>query len=216
MFREVKKRKLNQAMIADQLQARRITAPSVLKAFQAIDRLLFVPPEYALEAYCDCPLPIGYGQTISQPYIVALTLQELDPQPGQRVLDVGVGSGYQTALLSCMCGEVFGVERIEQLARVATETIDKLEISNVHIQVGDGSLGWPEHAPFDRIVCGAAAPDVPKAWLEQLADGGRIVMPLGNRDTQTLIRMDKIGSKLTRREICGVRFVPLIGEQGWH
>ena len=203
-------------MIDNHLRARGITAPAVLKAFEIIDRSLFVPSEYASQAYADSPLPIGDGQTISQPYIVALSLQELAPLPGQRVLDVGAGSGYQTALLACMTGEVFAVERVEQLARRASKLLEKLKISNAHIHIGDGSLGLVEHAPFDRIVCGAASPKVPKAWIEQLADGGRIVLPIGGRDIQTLVRIDKIGSKLATQEICGVRFVPLLGEQGWH
>ncbi len=203
-------------MIDEQLRRRNISSPEVLQAFETIDRSLFVPDKYASQAYSDCPLPIGFDQTISQPYVVALSLQELDAKPGQRVLDVGAGSGYQTALLACMGVEVFAIERIAELAKAASAKLEKLEISNAHIQVGDGSMGWADQAPFDRIVCGAAAPDVPKAWLEQLADNGRIVLPIGQRDVQTLLRIEKHGSKITRHEICGVQFVPLLGQEGWH
>ncbi len=202
-------------MIAHHLRGRGISDEHLCRAFDLVPRERFVDEMYIADAYADAPLPIGHGQTISQPYIVARMLQELDVQPGQRVLDVGAGSGYQTALLSHLAKEVHAIERIEALADQATETLRQLGITNATIHVGDGSLGLPEYAPFDRIVCGAASPDVPAAWIEQLADGGKIVLPVGSMDVQTLVRVEKQGHDLRRAELCGVRFVPLIGKQGW-
>ncbi|MBN1555926.1 MAG: protein-L-isoaspartate(D-aspartate) O-methyltransferase [Phycisphaerae bacterium] len=202
-------------MIERHLRARGIRDPRVCEAFRLVPREWFVDDAYKSDAYVDSPLPIGNGQTISQPYIVALMLQELDVHPEHRVLDVGAGSGYQTALLSHLAAEVHGVERIETLADRAVKTLAKLNLTNVTIHVGDGSLGWPDHAPYDRIICGAAAPDVPPAWIEQLTDGGVIVTPAGPRDVQTLRRVEKHGTEIRRTELCGVRFVPLLGEQGW-
>jgi len=215
MSNEQRKSQQRQRMIREQLAARGIRSPAVLRAFETIDRAAFVPQAYQGDAYADTPLPIGHGQTISQPYIVALSLQELAPQPGQRVLDIGSGSGYQTALLACLAGEVYAIERIEELASRAQATLEQLGISNVHFRTGDGSPGLPAEAPFDRIICAAASPTLPDAWAEQLAPGGRIVAPIGPRDIQSLIRADKLGDKITTREICGVRFVPLLGQAGW-
>lgn len=202
-------------MIENHLQARGVNDPRVCEAFEQAPREAFVAPEYHGEAYADHPLPIGCGQTISQPYIVGLMLQELDVQPHHRVLDVGAGSGYQSALLGRLAAEVHAIERIETLADRARRTLATLGITNVTMHVGDGTLGLPTHAPFDRILCGAAGPHVPEAWIEQLTDGGRIVMPVGLRDVQTLLRVEKHGEELRRKKLCGVRFVPLIGQQGW-
>jgi protein-L-isoaspartate(D-aspartate) O-methyltransferase len=202
-------------MIEQDLRARGITRPDVLAAFEQIPRERFLPYSLWREAYSDHPLPIGHGQTISQPYIVALMIQELDVRPSCRVLDVGSGSGYQTALLSLLAEEVHGLERINELAETSRRTLADLGLANAQIHVSDGTLGLPEQAPLDRIICGAAAPDVPQAWMDQLADGGRIVLPVGGRDVQTLLRIEKTAGRFRRVEICGVRFVPLIGEQGW-
>ena len=202
-------------MAESQLRSRGIREERILEAFYETPRERFVPPEYVRQAYTDAALPIGYGQTISQPYIVALMLQELSPQIDHRVLDVGVGSGYQTALLARLSGHVYGIERIEDLTERAMNTLAALCACNVTLCTGDGSLGWPEEAPFDRIICGAGAPDVPQAWIDQLAEGGRIVLPVGGPDAQVLLAVEKQQGQIRRREFCDVRFVRLIGRHGW-
>ncbi len=202
-------------MINAQLRKRGIHDRRVLEALANVPRELFIPADLAGRAYEDCPLPIGYGQTISQPYVVALMLQLLESGPEDRVLDVGSGSGYQSALLGRMVKSVYGIERIIALAASAREALAKLRIENVTIRTGDGSLGWPAEAPFDYIICGAGAPEVPQSWIDQLIDGGRIVMPVGQAASQVLIVAEKHGSEMVRHEICAVRFVKLLGEQGW-
>ena len=202
-------------MVQRHLRARDIWNEAVLAAFEAVPREKFVPAEHYEEAYADHPLPIGHGQTISQPYVVALMIQELYPQAHHRVLDVGAGSGYQTALLARLVQHVYAIERIEALTRRAEAVLAELNITNATFCTGDGTLGWPEHAPFDGIICGAAAPDVPPCWADQLAEGGRIVLPVGGTCIQTLLVVERHGDKLRRQKLCGVRFVKLIGEQGW-
>jgi len=202
-------------MVQRQLRNRGIRDARVLAAMEEIPRERFIGPAHRHEAYEDRPVPIGCGQTISQPYIVALMIQELQVQPHHRVLDVGAGSGYQTAVLAKLAREVFAVERIAELAQRASAVLAELGIDNVTLSSGDGTLGWAEHAPFDRIICGAAGPDVPNAWVQQLAEDGRIVTPVGPAEMQTLIAVQKRGGELVRRDICGVRFVPLIGREGW-
>lgn len=202
-------------MLQNHLRGRGICNPDVLDGFAEVPRERFVPRESAGEAYADHPMPIGHAQTISQPYIVALMLQELDPMRDHRVLEIGAGSGYQTALLATMARRVYAVERIAELADRARGVLSELDLHNVTLAVRDGSTGWAEHAPFDRIICGAAAPDLPAPWVEQLADGGRIVVPIGGEHTQTLAVYDKCGDDLSQRTVCGVRFVKLIGRYGW-
>ncbi len=206
---------LRRAMVEHQLRARGISDDRVLEVMTDLPREKFIGPTHRHEAHEDRPVPIGSGQTISQPYIVALMSQELAVAPTHRVLDVGAGSGYQTAILARLGRQVFAVERIAELAERAGAVLTELGIDNVTLTVGDGTLGWAEHAPFDRIICGAAGPDVPEAWIEQLAEGGRIVMPVGGLEVQNLIALEKHGGKVTRRDICGVRFVKLIGQHGW-
>lgn len=202
-------------MVHRQLRPRDIHDERVLEAMGSVPREAFIQPERRWEAYEDRPVPIGFGQTISQPYVVALMTQELGVGRADRVLDVGAGSGYQAAVLAKLAGEVYAVERIAELTKRARCALDELGMANVTIATRDGTLGWPKHAPYDRIVCGAAGPNVPVAWVEQLADGGRIVMPVGGPNVQTLVAVDKHGETLTRRDICSVRFVRLIGRQGW-
>lgn len=203
------------AMVREQLESRGIRQEKVLQAFLDVPRHLFVPPEQIDHAYEDTPLPIGRGQTISQPYIVALMVQELDVSPEHYVLDVGAGSGYQTAILARLAKHVFAIERIAELAERAMVALASTNTNNVTIYNGDGTLGWPEQAPFDRIICGAASPDVPGSWIDQLADGGRIVVPTGGEFAQTLIAIEKNDGSIRRRTVCDVRFVKLIGQHGW-
>jgi protein-L-isoaspartate(D-aspartate) O-methyltransferase len=202
-------------MVETQLRRRGITDEAVLAAMEQVPREKFVPATHLHDAYADNPLPIGCDQTISQPYVVALMLQELEIEPHHRVLDVGAGSGYQTAILARLAAHVFAVERIEELAQRAGDTLDSLKITNVTFTTADGSLGLPDHAPFDRIISGAASPDVPQPWIDQLADQGRIIAPVGASDVQTLLLVIKDGDKIRRRQLSGVRFVKLIGELGW-
>ena len=204
-------------MVDLQLAGRGISNRLVLGAFRQVPREHFVPPELAGLAYRDAPLPIGEEQTISQPYIVALTVQALRLTGNERVLEIGTGSGYAAAILSRVAKEVFTVERLEALATEARRRLERLGYDTVHVLHGDGTLGWPAHAPFDAIAVSAGAPEVPKALLEQLAPGGRLVIPVGPEATsQTLVRVTKRGPDDFRQEaLTEVRFVPLIGEQGW-
>lgn len=202
-------------MVRRQLRERGIHDERVLEVMGRLERERFVPPEQRAAAYEDRPLGIGGGQTISQPYIVALMTQELEVRRDHRVLEIGTGSGYQTAILAELAGEVCSVERIEELAAQARRVIEDLGLTNVRFHVGDGSLGWPDEAPFDRILCAAASPEVPPAWTEQLADNGRIIAPVGTVECQRLLRVHKRAGVYERRVVCDVRFVRLIGQQGW-
>ena len=208
---------LRTMMVSKQLEGRGIRSPAVLAAMREVPREEFVPAELLELAYDDGPLPIGEGQTISQPYMVAYMIEALEPAGGERVLEIGTGSGYAAAVLSRVVTEVHTVERIEALASTARERLDRLGYANVHIHVGDGSLGWPEHAPYDAIVVTAGAPQVPQPLLEQLVVGGRLVIPVGNTPRmQTLVRVRRTGENEYRHENhFGVMFVPLIGEAGW-
>ncbi|GLI26002.1 hypothetical protein ARHIZOSPH14_02440 [Agromyces rhizosphaerae] len=205
-------------MIAWHLEPRGIRDPAVLAAMRAVPREAFLPARLRDEAYADHPLPIGDGQTISQPYVVALTAQAARIRPGDRVLDVGTGSGYAAAVLGRLAGEVWSIERVPGLAAGAADALAATGASNVHVVTGDGTLGSPEHAPYDAIVAAAAGPDVPLPWLEQLADGGRIVMPLehgtGGQHLVRITRSPDGEPEIERLE--SVRFVPLVGEHGWH
>ena len=205
-----------QAMVERQLRARGIRDPLVLDALGAVPREAFLPPERRHLAYSDQAVPIGQGQTISQPYMVAAMTAALGPRPGDRVLEVGTGSGYQTAVLARIVAQVYTVERFEKLSEIARGVLDGLGADNVHYRVGDGSLGWPEEAPFDGILVTAGAPRVPDALKEQLSDeGGRLVIPVGPRATQELVRYVKEGTELVPEHLMACRFVPLVGEEGW-
>lgn len=202
-------------MIADQLMGRGIRDPRVLAAFAKVPRHLFVPPEHQAESYSDRPIPIGEGQTISQPYVAALMTQELRPWPDAKLLEIGTGSGYQTALLAEIGSFVYSIERIPALAAGASRILKELGYANVEVRVGDGSLGWPAAAPFDGILITAAAPSVPQSLLDQLAQGGRLILPIGSPLNQTLTVIEKQGQRFQSRPLCDCVFVPLIGAQGW-
>lgn len=216
MAREEEYRGRRARLVSTQLRERGISDRSVLDAFASVPREEFVPPELRRFAFDDAPLPIGDGQTISQPYIVALTLEALALEPGDRVLDIGTGSGYAAALAAQIAREVYGVERVERLCQGARARLAALGVDNVHIRCGDGSLGWPEHAPYDAIAVAAVGPRPPPALLEQLELGGRLVMPIGPDEDQMLVRLTRTSKSTYREEpLVDVRFVPLIGAQGF-
>jgi len=200
-------------MVKFQLLGRDITDKDVIEAMERIPRHEFVPEEYRKQAYVDHPLPIGFGQTISQPYIVALMTQLLKLKPEFRVLEVGTGSGYQAAILSDLCSEVYTVEIIEELATPAKERLERLGYDNVHVKHDDGYYGWEEHAPYDAIIVTAAPDHIPPPLIAQLNDGGRLVVPVGPPGSyQTLWLIEKKGEETISRNITGVIFVPLTGE----
>lgn len=203
-------------MVKDQIERRGIRTPTVLASFKEIPRHLFVPEDLAPYAYQDGPLPIGEGQTISQPYIVALMTEAAEIKPQDKILEIGTGSGYQAAILSKIGKEVYTIERIDALAKEAQKRLAALEIQNVTLRVGDGSLGWQEKGPFDVILVTAGAPIVPDSLIEQLADEGRLIIPVGDAMYQQLLRVRKHqGGSLTQEILESVRFVPLIGKEGW-
>lgn len=204
-------------MVEAQLAGRGIKDPRVLAAFRDVPREAFVEERLVENAYDDSPLEIGGGQTISQPYVVALTAEALQLRERDRVLDVGTGSGYAAAILSRLVAKVFSIERIPALAETATERLARLGFANVIVRCGDGTLGWEEHAPYDAIAVAAAAPRVPPPLVRQLALGGRLVIPVGEEESsQVLMRVTREGEEQFREEkLLEVRFVPLIGERGW-
>jgi protein-L-isoaspartate(D-aspartate) O-methyltransferase len=198
-------------MVRTQLAERGIRDPRVLGAMRNVPRHEFVPETFRQDAYEDHPLPIGEGQTISQPYIVAAMLDHLALQAMERVLEVGTGSGYVTALLSLLCAEVYSVERLEQLAVSAESTLHRLEYRNVKVRVGDGSQGWAEYAPFDAILVSAATPEMPPTLFAQLREGGRMVVPVGPPSCQELQLIRKVSGHPMVKVLEGCRFVPLVG-----
>jgi protein-L-isoaspartate(D-aspartate) O-methyltransferase len=202
-------------MVKEQLMDRDIRDPRVLEAMAAVPRHLFTPPEYRSMAYADGPLPIGEKQTISQPYIVALMTELLKLHGDENVLEVGTGSGYQAAVLAHLARSVHTIERHEPLAEHAEEVLSRLGISNVVIHIGDGSLGWPPGSPYDGVIVTAAAPHAPQPLLDQLADGGRLVVPVGGYSGQYLEVWERAGSEFTHEALVPVAFVPLRGQYGW-
>ena len=206
-------RKRREKMVAEQIEARGVVDERVLEAMRKVPRETFVRKEDLAMAFYDGPLSIGYGQTISQPYIVAYMTEALDIGPEDRVLEIGTGSGYQTAILAELASEVFTIEIVEPLARRAKEILERLGYKNIHFRTGDGSLGWPEEAPFDAIMITAAPPTVPDALVDQLADGGRMIVPVG-RYEQYLELIEKKRQRVTKRRLIGVRFVPMTGRSG--
>ncbi len=202
-------------MLERDLSGRGISDENILKAFAEVPREYFVPEFMKPMAYNDSPLPIGKGQTISQPYIIARMLSLAALEKGQKVLEIGTGSGYQTALL-CKCAHiVYSVDRIGEFVTKARITLDNIGIHKPHLIIGDGSLGYPEKAPYDRIIVSAAAPSVPRALTDQLADGGILVIPVGGRAGQQLARITRRGDGLVKELFDYCAFVPLIGEEGW-
>ncbi|MEX2473947.1 protein-L-isoaspartate(D-aspartate) O-methyltransferase [Marinobacter sp.] len=205
------------SMVDHQIRGRGIVSPGVLAAMGRVRRENFVIRRLREQAYDDGPLPIGQGQTISQPYIVALMVEALGLENGAKVLDVGTGSGYGAAVLACIAGEVFSIERLATLARRARRTLLAERFLNVHVRCGDGTLGWPEEAPFQGIVVAAGGPGVPETLKQQLAVGGHLVMPVGSEfNGQALFRMTRLSrSDFAQESLGGVRFVPLRGAAGW-
>lgn len=187
----------------------------VLRAFDLVPRHVFLPDAVQHRAYEDAPLPIGYGQTASQPSLQALYMHVLRLQPADRVLEIGTGTGYQTALLSHLAAHVYSVERVRELSVRARAALDSLRITNVALLVGDGTIGWSRYAPYDAILVAAAAPDVPQSLLDQLAPGGRMLIPIGDRNEQTLTLFVKTPDGTTREDITACTFVPLLGRYGW-
>ena len=202
-----------QHMVEDQIKGRDVTDSRVTEVMSSVPRHEFVPENYRARAYQDHPLPIGYGQTISQPYIVAFMTEQLRPQPTDRVLEVGTGSGYQAAVLSKLVAEVYTIEILKPLAQRAEVDLRRLNYSNVRVKAGDGYKGWPEHAPFDAIIVTAAPDHVPQPLIDQLKEGGRMIIPVGGREMQQLYLLEKHAGKLTRRAVLQVNFVPLTREQ---
>jgi protein-L-isoaspartate(D-aspartate) O-methyltransferase len=201
-----------EAMVARQLAGRDITDPRVLAAMRTIPRHEFVPPDVAGAAYQDSPLPIGLGQTISQPYIVALMTQLAQPGPQSRALDVGTGSGYQAAVLAEVAGKVYSIEILCELAREAEARLDRLGYRNVEVRCGDGYRGWPEAAPFDLIIVAAAPEEIPQPLIDQLAPGGRLVIPVGEGHQELIVVERSRDGAISRFSAGGVRFVPMTGE----
>lgn len=202
-------------MVRDQLVGRGLRDPRLLSAFESVPRHLFVPKEYRHHAYADGPLPIGFGQTISQPYIVALMTHLLELTGRERVLEVGTGSGYQAAILSRLAAEVYTVEIVPELFTQLERILSELGCQNVHCHLADGSLGWTDAAPYNGILVTAAAPSAPQPLLSQLAEGGRLVLPVGDRGYQELEIWRKMNVEFLRRQSLGVAFVPLRGKHGW-
>ena len=203
-------------MIRQQIIERGISDSRVVDAMRQIPRDQFFSRKDRAGAYSDKAAPIGHGQTISQPYMVALMTSRLDPRPGERVLEIGTGSGYQTAILARLAGEVYTIERVKPLLDSAWERLMELNCRNVHFRHGDGTVGWPEAAPFDRMLLTAGAPEIPdQLLLTQLKDGGVAILPVGPLDSQMLVKVIRHGEVLETADICACRFVKLIGKEGW-
>ena len=206
---------LRKRMVEEQLIPRGIKNKKVIDAFYKVERHKFIPEDLRASAYADFPVPIGEGQTISQPYIVALMTECLELTGQEKVLEIGTGSGYQAAILAELAKEVYSIERFESLSKNTQEILKGLGYSNIKIKVGDGTLGWPEFAPFDRIIVTAATPKVPLPLTEQLKESGKLVLPLGESFSQVLTVIEKKKNGFESIEVCGCVFVPLVGKYGW-
>jgi protein-L-isoaspartate(D-aspartate) O-methyltransferase len=208
--------RMRQRMVNEQIIARGITDARVLAAMREVPRHLFVQEALARQAYMDNSLPIGEGQTISQPYTVALMSELLQVEPSMRVLEIGTGSGYQAAVLARMGADVYTVERIPKLCQAARERLLSQGYYSAHVKLDDGTMGWPSAAPFERILVTAGGPEVPAPLVEQLAEGGRLVIPVGtSRNAQCLLLVERVNGQVRQTEICGVQFVDLVGAHGW-
>jgi len=210
--------KLRIKMVDSQIRARGIRDPRVLKAMETVPRHLFVNEALRDQAYNDNPLPINGGQTISQPYIVALMTEAMGLTGNDKVLEIGTGSGYQAAILATLAEHVFSIDRLASLAGEARRLLESLNYYNIAIRVGDGTLGWKDEAPFDAVIVTAGAPNIPKTLVEQLTVGGRLVIPVGGRHSQVLIRLTRLSediNEVKKEDLGGCRFVDLIGEYGW-
>jgi protein-L-isoaspartate(D-aspartate) O-methyltransferase len=201
-----------QTMVEQQIAARGISDPATLAAMRAVPRHEFLPVRLRDEAYMDYPLPIGHGQTISQPFIVAFMTEAIRPQPGEKILEIGAGSGYQAAVLAQMGAEVYSVEIIEPLAQMARQTLERLGYQNAHVKHGDGYRGWPEQAPFDAVIVTCAPDKIPPDLVAQLKDGGRMIIPVGGGMNQELVLLRKTGDTVEKQSVLPVRFVPMTGE----
>lgn len=209
-------RRLRERMVKEQIEAAGIRDQAVLEAMREVHRHRFVEEALAAKAYSDSPLPIGEGQTISQPFIVARMTELLQVRPDMKVLEIGTGSGYQSAVLARMGADVYSVERIPALHVRARQLLFDLRVFNVWFKIDDGTMGWPEEAPFDRIMVTAGGPQVPQPLVAQLADAGRMVIPVGvSREMQRLVVVERRGDEVVRSDEIGVRFVDLVGEHGW-
>lgn len=206
--------KRRENMVFTQIKARGVHDKKVLDAMLKVERHRFVPEEYIEEAYEDHPLPVGEGQTISQPYIVAYMTEVLDLDKASRVLEVGTGSGYQAAVLAEICDSVYSIEIFSSLADKAKKTLESLNYTNVFIKTGDGYKGWKEHSPFDAIIVTCAPSHIPDPLQEQLAEGGRMIIPVGEHYSQELVLLEKVNGKLKQKYVLPVRFVPMIDEKG--
>ena len=199
-------------MVEQQMEARGISDPATLEAMRAVPRHEFLPLRLREEAYGDYPLPIGHGQTISQPYIVAFMTEAIRPQPGEKILEIGAGSGYQAAVLAQMGADVYSIEIVEPLAEMARQTLERLGYKNAHVKHGDGYRGWPERAPFDAVIVTCAPDKIPPDLIAQLRDGGRMIIPVGGGMEQELILLRKQGERIEKQAVLPVRFVPMTGE----
>ncbi len=206
-------REARERMVREQIAARGVRDQRVLDAMRKVARHLFVPPSMVPHAYLDSPLPIGNNQTISQPYIVAFMSEALELKPSDRVLEIGTGSGYQAAVLAELCREVYSIEIVEALGKQAAARLNGLGYRNIHLRIGDGYRGWPEEAPFEAIIVTAAPEQIPTALLDQLAVGGRLVLPVGGSE-QVLVRVRRTPKQLTLENLIPVRFVPMVKEEG--
>ena len=202
-------------MVEEQLVERGVKNLSVLEAMSRVPRHLFAQDSLQHRAYGDTPLPIGENQTISQPYIVGAMTEALALKGEERVLEIGTGSGYQTAIIAELCRQVFTIERLNNLSRKAQNILESLNYMNIVFKMFDGTYGWPDQAPFDAILITASAPEIPDSLVNQLGDGGRLVAPIGGADKQKLVVLTKKGDRVSRRDLVNCKFVPLIGKYGW-